>query len=128
MFDFLVSKGVVNRQRPKCMLRYDGIDILKNSVQANKLPSLLQEMSAYILDVTGFRLKITEKPYKESLLKEEIERQLCFDNHIPEQAKAELEARELTNLKYYPTQKHYFEMFVAKIMLTPILLGFKEVK
>lgn len=119
-FDFLGAKGILDvfKQPVKCMLRYDGIDILKVDFAKSGDPdSLFAEAQAYIASKTGLQLQVTEKRYPLiSPLAEQIENEANLVGRIPENAKHELDTGKLIALRDYPAQKFYFERFVAKIM------------
>jgi hypothetical protein len=121
LFDFLVQRGVLIEREfepVKCMLRYDGIDVLKADwVRAvSDAKTFFAEAQQYIADKTGFQMTLTEKAYMPSPLAEQIEYESDMEKCIPDHAKDELKADVLHTLKEYAVQKPYFEKFVAKIM------------
>jgi hypothetical protein len=120
LFDYLVQRGVivVREFEPiKCMLRYDGIDVLKEDwARVSDRQAFFAEAQQYIAAKSGFQMTLTEKAYMPSPLAEQIEHESDLEKRIPEHAKGELKVGVLITLKEYAVQKAYFEKFVAKII------------
>ena len=116
MYDFLVSKSIVNDDHPECMLRYDGIDILLSALVGFDLQTILRELEEVITLRTGLQLKMDEKPYVLPEIAKEIEAQLDFASKVDENDMGALNVRTLIDLETYPAQKWYFEKFISKII------------
>jgi hypothetical protein len=94
-FDFSVERGLLTVEPGKpvnCMLRYDGIDVLKTD-WARAVPdpqAFFVDAQKYIAEKSGFQMAITEKPYAPyapSPLAAQIEAESDLDNRIPENAR-----------------------------------------
>ena len=84
-FDFCVERGLLTVEPGKpvdCMLRYDGIDVLKTD-WARAVPdpqAFFVDAQKYIAEKSGFEMVITEKPYAPSPLAAQIEAESDLDN------------------------------------------------
>ena len=116
MYAYLVMLNLIDDERPECMLRYDGIDLPLSVLEGVDKEKVLKDMSDYVYDNTGFRLVMIEKPYEETPLKAEIDKQLDYSQRIPDKYRDELDKTFLINLKDYAAQKWYFEQFVSLIV------------
>jgi hypothetical protein len=120
-FDFCVERGLITVEPGKpvdCMLRYDGIDVLKTD-RARAVPdpqAFFVDAQKYIAEKSGFKMAITEKPYAASTLAAQIEAESDLDNRIPDDAREELMPSTLIALREYDAQKAYFERFIVKII------------
>ena len=115
MFDFLVSEKLIDASAPRCMLRYDGIDLPLDMLKDKDLSIILNGMSDYVLNETGFKLGMDEKPYEKSSLTGEIETQLDYETLLQEHERHELDNKALIKLPHYAAMKWYFEKFITFI-------------
>lgn len=116
LFDFFVEAGVIDVRNLTCMLRYDGIDVLKNAWDAVKdKAGFLSRAEAHVRKQTGLDLRLAEKPYEPSPLADAIEQESDFESRIPKEKQGALDLGLLKELRLYPAQRHYFQKFVAKI-------------
>lgn len=116
MFSYLVEKGVIDADKPTCMLRYDGIDLPMSSISNFNKDELMRGMEQVIFRDFGLEIQVTEKAYVlPEKLDAEIEEQLDFESKMQGEDYSELTCYALSKLKYYQIQKRFWEKFVAQI-------------
>jgi len=108
-------KDVKEFEMKDCVLCYDGLMIKKELFEE----PLLNELSNYVFEKTGFRMKFTQK-----IMDEDFTNELEMNFNIDETKLDRLDLEYFKTIKSYQHKKIYFENFVCKVMKPQTLFLF----
>ena len=116
----MVGKGYITKEAMDSVLAYDGLQTRRANMMATDVATVLRECETVVLDKMGLSLTFTEKAMTKSLLPQiEAAEKEALNFVFPEDKMMWIDTKFMINsLPTYKHKKAYFEVFVAKVMMT----------